>query len=108
MQIEFILKNDQLLLKDEIDLFDLNGHKLVTLRIKENHTYNILSIKKVVYCGIENDQDVYRLTELPKIKWWSIEMILTFQKNRDLIREFFQDKILINDKYKRRKEVLIN
>lgn len=82
-QIEFILKDGNLLHKSALDLSESIGLEYIILRQKENKNYEILSIKKVLYL---EDIQAFRLRELPKI-YTRYYMILNY--NINFINEIF-------------------
>ena len=101
MTIEFFIDQmDKVFLKEDLILNKLNKHHIVCLEIEEKTSfYTIKSVKKIVFCGIKEGQEIFKITHLTSDKYFIFQDILNQSKNRDLIEKQILSKQLNFNKW---------
>ena len=106
MTIELIIDPlEKVSLKEDLLLNKLHKHHIVCLEIEEKTcNYTIKSVKKVVFCGIKNDQEIFTISHLTTDKYFQFHDILNYSKNRDFIEKQIITKVLNLEKWDIKKD----
>lgn len=96
MTIELIINcEDKVTLKEDLILNKLNKHHIVCLEIEqETCNYTIKSVKKIVFCGIKDHQEIFTISHLTSDKYFQFQDILNYSKNRDFVEKQILSKQL--------------
>ena len=89
MILEFIINTTRnLALKEDLELNKLHNHFIISLEVdQKTDNYILKTAKKVVFCGIENDNELYTIKHLRHDQMFMINDILAYHKNREFIEK---------------------
>ena len=110
MTIELIINcEDKVSLKEDLILNKLNKHHILCLEIDQKTcSYIIKSVKKVLFLGIQNEQEIFTISHLTSDKYFQFQDILNYSKNRDFVEKQITTKVLNLDKWDAKKDQFSN
>jgi hypothetical protein len=65
-------------------------------------------VKKVLFLGIKEDQEIYSIKHLTSDKFYYFQDILNYSKNRDFVEKQITTKVLNLDKWDAKKDQFSN